>query len=78
MALSEEARKAKNKYNKDWARRNPEKVKAAQERYWAKKAREMEESTSEKTCPVCGAPVEGRKKYCSDSCKMKSYRKKHK
>jgi len=77
MGLSEKAKRAKAQYQKEWQRRNPEKVRASQERYWAKKAEEMEENTPEKTCPVCGAPVEGRRKYCSDSCKMKAYRQKN-
>lgn len=34
-----EARRA---YKREWARRNPEKVKQYQERFWAKKAAEMQ------------------------------------
>ena len=36
---SVEARRA---YKREWARRNPDKVKAAQQRYWEKKAAQMQ------------------------------------
>ena len=41
------ARAAANAYKREWARKNPEKVKAAQLRYWAKKAREMQEAEAD-------------------------------
>lgn len=34
------AREAKNAYQREWARRNRDKVKAAQQRYWLKRANE--------------------------------------
>lgn len=34
----EAMRKARNAYRREWNRKNPEKVKAAQEKYWLKKA----------------------------------------
>ena len=33
---------------------------------------------TENRCPVCGASITGRKKYCSNACKMKAYRNKQK
>lgn len=36
--LSEQAIAARRKYKNEWARNNPEKVKAQQERYWQKRA----------------------------------------
>ena len=36
--LSEAAKEARRAYKRRWNRENPEKVKAQQERYWAKKA----------------------------------------
>ena len=41
--LSEEARKARNAYYREWRKKNPEKARQAQERYWKKKAKEMQE-----------------------------------
>lgn len=34
-------RKARNAYRREWNKRNPEKVKAAQERYWLKQAAQI-------------------------------------
>ena len=34
----EKARKARNAYLREWRRKNPEKVRAIQQRYWEKKA----------------------------------------
>ena len=36
--LSEQAIAARREYKKMWARKNPDKVKAQQERYWQRKA----------------------------------------
>lgn len=38
MKMSSKAREASNAYKREWARKNPEKIKAAQEKYWLKKA----------------------------------------
>ncbi len=38
MAMTEQAKEARKAYKREWARKNPDKVKAAQERYWHKKA----------------------------------------
>jgi len=43
IELSEAARKARNAYKREWARKNREAVKAANRRYWEKKAAEMKE-----------------------------------
>ena len=43
------AREAKNRYLREWRKRNPERVRAAEERYWARKAKEeAKESDAEK------------------------------
>ena len=41
--LSEEARKARNAYYREWRKKNPEKAKQNLERYWMKKALERQE-----------------------------------
>lgn len=38
----EAIRKARNAYRREWNKRNPEKVKAAQEKYWLKQAAKLE------------------------------------
>lgn len=39
-------RLAKNAYNREWRKKNPDKVKAAQERYWSKKAANSKKTTN--------------------------------
>lgn len=40
--LSDKARKLKNEYAKEWRKKNKDKVKATQNRYWENKAQELE------------------------------------
>lgn len=47
MALSEEARKARNKYMREWKKKNPDKVRRYNERMWEKKAKQLEEQKKE-------------------------------
>lgn len=41
-SMSEAAREARNAYKRKWAKDNPDKVKAANLRYWERKAQEAE------------------------------------
>lgn len=46
MAKSEidnAAAEARRAYRREWAKKNPDKIKAAQERYWKKKAAQIQE-----------------------------------
>ena len=47
-AMTPEAKKAAARYAAEWRRKNPEKVKATRERYWAKKAAQYSESAEGK------------------------------
>lgn len=38
--MTEQAKQAKREYQREWAKKNPDKVKAAQDRFWSKKAQE--------------------------------------
>lgn len=51
--MTEQAAAARRAYRREWARKNPDKVKAQQERYWAKRAEaaEADRSTSKKEEP---------------------------
>lgn len=40
--MTEKAAEARRAYKREWARKNPDKVRAQQERHWAKKAAAME------------------------------------
>ncbi len=39
--MKEDIRKAKAAYARDWRRKNPDKVKRIQDRYWEKKAMQL-------------------------------------
>lgn len=41
MDTQELKREARREYMREWRKKNPEKLRAAQERYWAKKAAEI-------------------------------------
>ena len=40
--MTEEAKEMRRAYKREWARRNRDKVRASEERYWAKKAAAQE------------------------------------
>ena len=58
--MTEQAIAARRAYKRQWARDNPDKIKAQQERFWAKKAEEMarqaeqEESRKDKDLEFLG------------------------
>ncbi len=57
--MNEEARKARNAWRREWAKKNPDKVKEYNERYWSKKAAEMkaaEEAAAQASANVRGVP----------------------
>ena len=45
--LKERERQRKREYHREWRKKHPESVKAAQMRYWAKKAAEMKVNQDE-------------------------------
>jgi hypothetical protein len=47
--LKAEIREAQRQYKREWRRKNPDKVKAANERYWIKRAREIIELETSNT-----------------------------
>jgi vacuolar-type H+-ATPase subunit H len=84
----EKNREHVREYQREWKKRNPEKVKRNHERYWERKAKKLNIANNNheslkknpneietKVCQECGTPVSGRKKYCSQKCKQKAYRK---
>lgn len=44
--MEEAAKELRRAYKRDWAKKNPDKVRAQQERYWARKAQQMGETRS--------------------------------
>lgn len=43
----EAARRARNAYLREWRRRNPEKYQAQQDRYWMRKAEQMQKDRTD-------------------------------
>lgn len=41
--LSEDAKEERRRYKREWNRKNPDKVKAAQRRYWERKAQNRQD-----------------------------------
>lgn len=46
--MNENAKAARNAYKRKWAKENPDKVRAQQERYWNKKAAEQQDGKDKK------------------------------
>ena len=44
MKMSKEAREARNAYFREWRKNNPEKVKQHLQRYWERKAEQMQDN----------------------------------
>ena len=42
--MTDKAKEARRAYKREWNRRNPDKVKAAQERYWNRKAQQAQQT----------------------------------
>ena len=51
--MTEAAKEAKNKYKREWRKNNPEKVRAANERYWEKKERGESEQQQRRNPNSC-------------------------
>ena len=43
--MTEAAKEARRAYRREWARKNPDKVRASQERYWLRRAEEVKRQT---------------------------------
>ena len=44
FAMDEKAKEARRAYRREWAKKNPDKVRAIEERYWTKKAQAAEKA----------------------------------
>lgn len=54
LLMNEAAAEARRAYRREWARKNPDKIRAQQERYWAKRAAKTEqaEGAEQATAPT--------------------------
>ncbi len=55
--MNEAAKEARRAYRREWQRKNPDKVRAYQERYWSRKAAEKQQSDLQDQNPVCDDPT---------------------
>ena len=44
--LEKEAKRLEAQYHREWRKKNPDKVKATNKRYWLKKAQKLKEETN--------------------------------
>lgn len=54
--MTDKAKEARRQYKREWNRRNPDKVKAAQERYWTKKAEQQEKAENDARAALLTMP----------------------
>ena len=57
--MNEQAKAARRAYKRKWAKDNPEKIKAQQERYWSKKAEQAAAEQAQEQQPEQNAPEQG-------------------
>lgn len=72
--LSDKARELKNSYQRDWRKRNPDKLKKHLADYWERKAAK---ASAGPVCQECGARLEDKRpgaKFCSAACKQRHFR----
>jgi hypothetical protein len=72
--LSDKARDLKNAYQREWRRRNPDKLKKHLVDYWERKAAKESDGP---VCQECGARLEDKRPdalFCSSACRQKHYR----
>ena len=78
-------------YHREWRKKNRKYINERNRKYWERKATEMtkeseqpnlnvpnthtQENSHKKVCQECGTFITGKKKYCSQKCKQKAYRK---
>ena len=55
IMLSEQAKEARRKYKREWARKNPEKVRASMQRYWEKIAKQQHKPEQQAGCQESAA-----------------------
>jgi hypothetical protein len=82
--MSEEAKAAKNEYQREWRRKNPERLKHHLLTYWERKAQKQQQEANARldwlrpnTCRVCGKELEDMRedaKFCSPACRQKHFR----
>lgn len=87
QGMSREAREKYNEYTRNWRRRNRDKIRQYNDRYWERKAAQdvtlstvtqVSVSDSVTTCLECGkefTPQRKTARFCSDNCRVRYNRK---
>jgi NADH pyrophosphatase NudC (nudix superfamily) len=84
--LSEKAKALRSKHQREWRRRNPERIRQYNATYWERRAAKEAEAerirlaewSNRNRCVVCGKALEDKRdgaKFCSSACKQRFYRK---
>lgn len=55
--LNDAAKEARREYKREWNRKNPDKVRAAQKRYWEKRAQQIEAAKAEAEAAAARDPA---------------------
>lgn len=57
--MTKEAQEARRAYRREWARKNPDKVKAQQERHWQRVAEALAQQAQQNAEPAPGGRIAG-------------------
>ena len=57
--MTKEAQEARRAYRREWARKNPDKVKAQQERHWQRVADALAQQAQQNAEPAPGGRIAG-------------------
>lgn len=57
--MTKEAQEARRAYRREWARKNPDKVKAQQERHWQRVAEALAQQAQQNAEPAPGGQIAG-------------------
>lgn len=54
--MTDKAKEARRAYKRKWAKDNPDKIRAQQERYWTKKAEQQEQAENDARAAILQMP----------------------
>ena len=54
--MTDKAKEARRAYKRKWAKENPDKIRAQQERYWNKKAEQAEQAENDARAAILQMP----------------------
>lgn len=57
--MNKDAREARNKYSREWRKKNPDKVKSYREKYWTRKAAKQKKKPQGEAVSAGGSAADG-------------------